>query len=53
MKYLQAILIAFAFFSCRHINENFNYNTSVASKVYEAQLKYLDITIGPMRDFQK
>jgi hypothetical protein len=45
MKYIMTLLIATLFFSCRGHRDKFDYETSIASKVYEAQLKYLDYTI--------
>jgi hypothetical protein len=38
-------LISIVVVSCRNNTDKFNYETSIASKVYEAQLKYLDLTI--------
>lgn len=36
------LLIAIALVSCKGNRNEFNYETSIASKVYQAQLKYLD-----------
>ncbi len=38
-------LIPVILFSCQQKKDDFNYETSIASKVYQAQLKYLDNTL--------
>jgi hypothetical protein len=52
MKYT-ALLITIAIVSCRNRPDKFIYETSIASKVYEAQLKYLDITLRNYARFSK
>jgi hypothetical protein len=53
MKYITTLLITIAIISCRNRPEKFIYETSIASKVYEAQLKYLDITLMGYARFSK
>ncbi len=53
MKYITTLLITIAIISCRNNHDKFNYETSIASKVYEAQLKYLDITLKGYGRFSK
>ncbi len=53
MRYITTLAIAISIISCRHSPEKFNYETSIASKVYEAQLKYLDVTLSGYARFSK
>jgi len=39
------LLISIVLLSCKDKRDKFNYETSIASKVYQAQLKYLDNTL--------
>lgn len=45
MYFKLLLLLTFVLFSCKENKEQFNYETSIASKVYQAQLRYLDNTI--------
>lgn len=45
MHYKIYLLIPIILLSCADKKEKFNYETSIASKVYQAQLQYLDNTI--------
>jgi len=45
MNFKLLLLIAIVLFSCNDNRDKFNYETSIASKVYQAQLKYLDNTL--------
>lgn len=45
MNFKLHLLISIILFSCKDNREKFNYETSIASKVYQAQLKYLDNTL--------
>jgi hypothetical protein len=53
MKYITTLLISISILSCRNSQNKFIYETSIASKVYEAQLKYLDITLKGYARFSK
>jgi len=53
MKYILLTLITTALVSCRNRPDKFSYETSIASKVYEAQLKYLDNTLRNYARFSK
>jgi len=39
------LLVSIVLLSCKDNRDKFNYDTSIASKVYQAQLKYLDNTL--------
>jgi hypothetical protein len=53
MKCITILLITIFTISCRNSPDKFIYETSIASKVYEAQLKYLDITLTGYARFSK
>lgn len=46
MRSQQALLLLIILFSCKNKADKFNYETSIASMVYQAQLKYLDNTLS-------
>lgn len=45
MNYKLFFLVTIVLFSCKENRDKFNYETSIASKVYESQIKYLDNTL--------
>jgi len=45
MNFKLLLVISIVLFSCKDTRNTFNYETSIASKVYQAQLKYLDNTL--------
>ncbi len=45
MNFKLLLLISIVPLSCKENRDKFNYETSIASKVYQAQLKYLDNTL--------
>lgn len=45
MKYITSLILLIALISCKSHRDKFNYETSIASSTYEAQLRYLDNTL--------
>jgi len=45
MNFKHLLLLSMILISCKDKTEKFNYETSIASKVYQAQIKYLDNTL--------
>jgi len=45
MNFKLLLLVSIVFFSCKHKTEKFTYNSTIAVKVYQAQMKYLDNTL--------
>ena len=45
MNFKHFLLVSIVLISCKDKTEKFNYETSIASKVYQAQIKYLDNTL--------
>lgn len=45
MNFKLPLLITIVLFSCKEKKDAFHYETSIASKVYQAQLRYLDNTL--------
>jgi len=45
MNFKLLLLLTIVLFSCKDKRDKFNYDTSIASKVYESQIKYLDNTL--------
>lgn len=45
MNFKLLLLISIVLFSCKNNRDKFNYETSIAYKVYQAQIKYLDNTL--------
>jgi hypothetical protein len=53
MTFRLTLFLSFVLFSCKEQSDKFNYETSIASKVYEAQLKYLDNTLYNYSEISK
>ncbi len=45
MKFIASFIVLIAFNSCRDKSDKFNYETSIATTEYKAQLQYLDNTL--------
>lgn len=45
MRYLLILFVSILSVSCKNKRDTFNYETSIAAKVYQSQLKYLDNTL--------